>query len=142
MQPVNLLIPGDPKPMQRPRAGMNKKTRKPIFFIPATTLAYQQLVRTAAIQPANLEPIRTLVNCDPHGRLTINVYLIFKSFRHCDPNNVLSNVFDGLVRAIGGNDNRFTGSIRFDVVSGREEGETHIEILPYTDKKQETLEDL
>ena len=98
---VKLLIPGDPKPMMRPRMMLNKKTGKPFLFIPQPCLQYQQLVRTAAVQPCNLPTIQAVRKSDPYERVVVTVDLTFRNHRHPDPVNVLANVADGLGRATG-----------------------------------------
>lgn len=139
MESVKLYIPGDPKPMQRPRQGINRKTQKPIFFIPAPTLEYQQKVRTAAMQPANLPWLMRFLSSDPYHRLTVDVQLTFCRHRYPDPVNVVTNIYDGLVRALGGNDKGYTGTLHPATVDqSLEEGFTEITIRPF---KKETADE-
>ena len=94
------------------------------------------------MQPANLPSLRTFLSSDPLKRLRVGIKLMFCRHRHADPNNVLSNIFDGLVKALGGNDSGYVGSVDFDVNSGLAEGYAEIEIKPYGNGKvQETVEE-
>lgn len=131
---VRLEIPGNPKPLERPRMAENKKTHQRFWFTPQTCLFYQQLVRVAALQ--RKDEIDEMRSKDVYGRIFIKAHFVFRNHRHPDPTNVLANVMDGLGRALGSNkqtaDKVFCGHFTFDVIAGITEGETLITILPYS----------
>ena len=139
---VRLIVLGDPKPLSRPRAFRNKKTGQMIWLTPGTTLQYQQLVRTAALQ--RKEEIEALRAPDPYGRMTVQVDMVFRNHRHADASIVVCNIMDGLGLALGVHkqsaDKYFIGGSRkVDVIPGLTEGSVLIEITAYQDGKREEL---